>query len=79
MKSAPTIQRIAELQQLIADFSRIERAVELADTKRPENDIDHSYGLALTCWFLAPKIAPELDLQKIFAYALSHDIVELHT
>jgi putative hydrolase of HD superfamily len=79
MTNDPTIQRIAELQQLIADFSRVERAVQLADTKRPENDVDHSFGLALTCWFLAPKIAPELDLEKIFAYALSHDIVEIHS
>src|SRR5690606_19672033 len=34
--------------------------------------------LALTCWYLQPKIAPELDLLKILQHALAHDIVELH-
>jgi len=74
----PSIERIAELQQFVADFSRINRAPELIDTNRLENDIDHSYGLALTCWYLAPKIAPQLSLEKMFKYALAHDVVEIH-
>lgn len=74
----PSIERIAELQQLIADFAEVLRAVPLMTTGRKENDVEHSYGLAITCWFLAPKIAPKLDLQKILCYALAHDIVEIH-
>jgi putative hydrolase of HD superfamily len=74
----PSIERIAELQQLIADFSRVQRVPQLADTGRAENDVEHSFGLALTCWFLAPKIAPKLNLQKILCYALAHDTVEIH-
>ena len=74
----PSIERLAELQQFVADFSKITRVPELIDTGRLENDVDHSYGLALTCWYLAPKIAPELSLEKIFKYALAHDIVEIH-
>lgn len=74
----PPISRLLELQQLIADFAKIERVPLLADTNRRENDVEHSFGLALTCWYLAPKIAPELDMAKIFSYALSHDIVEIH-
>ena len=74
----PSIDRIADLQQLIADFAKVERALKIPGTDRKENDVDHSYGLALTCWFMHGKVAPHLDLQKIFMYALSHDIVELH-
>ncbi|HET6747018.1 MAG TPA: HD domain-containing protein [Candidatus Saccharimonadales bacterium] len=74
----PSIERIADLQQFVADFSKVTRVPLLSDTNRLENDVDHSYGLALTCWYLAPKIAPDLNLEKIFKYALSHDIVELH-
>jgi len=74
----PSIERLGQLQQLFADFSRVTRVPELIDTGRLENDIDHSYSLAMTCWYLAPKIAPELSLEKIFRYALSHDIVELY-
>lgn len=72
------MDRIAELQQFIADFARILRVPQLADTGRPENDVEHSFGLALTCWYLAPKIAPQLNLEKILKYALMHDTVEIH-
>lgn len=75
--SQPSIQRIAELQQFIAGFARIERIPQLADCGRPENDVEHSYGLALTSWFLAGHIAPHLDIAKIFKYALAHDTVEV--
>ncbi len=78
-QSRPSIERIAQLQKLIADFSNIQRMLNLGDTGRRENDVEHSYGLALTCWFIAPKIAPELDLKKILMYALAHDIVEVHS
>jgi 5'-deoxynucleotidase YfbR-like HD superfamily hydrolase len=74
----PTMQRIAELQQFIADFAKVLRVPQLADTGRAENDVEHSFGLALTCWFLAPKIAPDLNLEKILKYAIAHDTVEIH-
>lgn len=74
----PSMDRLAELQQLIADFAKVERVLHLADNGRPENDVEHSFGLALTCWYLQPKIAPELNLLTILQYALAHDIVELH-
>ena len=74
----PSVERLGELQQFVANFSKITRVPLFLDTGRLENDVDHSYGLALTCWFLAPKIAPELNMEKVFKYALSHDIVELY-
>lgn len=74
----PSVERLGELQQFVASFSNVTRVPLFLDTGRLENDVDHSYGLALTCWFLAPKIAPELNMEKIFKYALSHDIVELY-
>jgi putative hydrolase of HD superfamily len=77
-KNHPSIERLADLQQLIIDFSQVMRVPQLGNTGRLENDIDHSYGLALVCWFLAPKIAPQLSMEKIFKYALAHDIVELY-
>lgn len=75
--TAPSIERIAELQALIAQFAQIDRALRLPNTQRHESDTDHSFGLALTCWYLQPKIAPELDLLEIFKIALAHDLVEI--
>jgi putative hydrolases of HD superfamily len=78
-KVTPSVQRIAELQQLIADFAKVKRVLELADNGQLENDVEHSYGLALTCWFVASKVAPDLNLERVLLYALAHDIVELHS
>lgn len=78
MNDHPPVERLGYLQQFVANFSKVNRAFELADTGRMENDVDHSYSLALICWYLAPKIAPELNEVKIFKYALSHDTVELY-
>jgi 5'-deoxynucleotidase YfbR-like HD superfamily hydrolase len=75
----PPIDRLAELQQLIADFADVLRAVPLMNKGRRENDVDHSFGLAITCWYLAPKIAPNLSLEKILQYALAHDFVEIYS
>lgn len=74
----PSLERIADLQQLIADFAKVKRMPQLADNGAPENDVEHSFGLALTCWYLQPKIAPDLKIAEILKYALAHDIVELH-
>lgn len=75
----PSMDRLAELQQLVGAFADILRVPKLAGRDRAENDVEHSFGLALTCWFMAPKIAPHLNLEKILTYALAHDIVEIHS
>ncbi len=74
----PSMDRLAELQQLIIDFAKIERVPQFGDIPRKETDVDHSFGLAITCWYLHSKIAPSLNLGKILQYALAHDIVEIH-
>lgn len=76
--SRPSLDRLAELQKLIAQFGGVERALQLPGSERRENDNDHSFGLALTCWYLQPKIAPELDLLEVLKLALTHDLVELY-
>lgn len=78
MKEYPSLDRLAELQQFIADFAKVKRVPHLADNGVPENDVEHSFGLAVTCWYLHPKIAPQLDLSAILQIALAHDIVEIH-
>jgi putative hydrolases of HD superfamily len=78
MQEYPSMDRLAELQQLIADFAKVERVPMFADVGRKETDVDHSYGLAITCWYLQPKIAPYLNLGTILQYALAHDIIEIH-
>ncbi|MGH7158012.1 MAG: HD domain-containing protein [Candidatus Saccharimonadales bacterium] len=43
---------------------------------RRESDIEHSYSLAMTAWFLAPHF-PELDAGHLIKLALAHDVIEI--
>jgi putative hydrolase of HD superfamily len=64
------------LQQMIIDLSLIDRNHYLANTKRRENDIEHSMTVALLCWYVHDKYQINLDIAKILKYAITHDFVE---
>lgn len=66
------------LQQTIIDFARIDRNIYLAKTERRENDVEHSFCVALLCWFIHDKYKLKLDVTKILKYALVHDLVEVY-
>lgn len=66
------------LQQMLINFSLINRAHYLAGTDRHENDIEHSMSVAVLCWYIIDKNKLNLDMSKVFKYAISHDFVEVY-
>lgn len=78
MSTKPDLDRLVQLQKLALQFRAIKRNIHLPpSTDEFENDIEHSYSLALLAWFLAGHF-PELDRDKVIRYALIHDLVEIH-
>jgi 5'-deoxynucleotidase YfbR-like HD superfamily hydrolase len=75
----PDLERLLELQRLLAAFSNVERVAmrKHKGTFIAENDTEHSYNLAMTAWFLC-QYFPELDKDLVIRYALIHDMVEVH-
>lgn len=75
----PDLLRLLELQKLLQAFGSVDRVVERdhGGYMRPETDVEHSYNLAMTAWFLAPHF-PQLSSDKVIRYALVHDLVEVH-
>jgi 5'-deoxynucleotidase YfbR-like HD superfamily hydrolase len=75
----PRLNRIVDLQKFFIAFRDIERVIHLKSVRghEKENDIEHSYTLAMTGWFIAQSF-PDLDRNKIIIYALVHDIVEVY-
>lgn len=65
-----------KLQQLTIDLSLINRKHYLSGTKRNENDLEHSFTVALLCWYLYEVIKPKLDISLVLKYAMAHDFVE---
>ncbi len=72
-----SLKRLIELQEFLHAFQSIERVVDVPGREAPENDVEHSYNLAMAAWFLAESF-PELDRDKVIRYAMIHDIVEVH-
>jgi putative hydrolases of HD superfamily len=75
----PGIKRLLELQKLLQEFVQVERVPKRQHngTYAVENDVEHSYNLAMTAWFLAQWF-PELDKDLVIKYALVHDLVEIY-
>lgn len=65
-----------ELQKMSIDLALINRNHYLAGDKRRENDIEHSFTVALLCWYIHDRYKINLDIAKILKYALAHDFVE---
>lgn len=64
------------LQKLVADLSLVERNHHILEYERAENDIEHSFTVALLCWFIHDYYHVPLDLNKILKYAIVHDFAE---
>ncbi|HEX4662162.1 MAG TPA: HD domain-containing protein [Candidatus Saccharimonadales bacterium] len=74
----PDIQRILDLQKMLVTFAGIERKVAMPPKAEiPESDVEHSFSIAIICWFLAPQF-PELDASKLLSLCLAHDFVEVY-
>ncbi len=73
----PDIHRLIQLHQLLLDFRAVERVTRIPGTPQRENDIDHSYTLAMMAWFLAPYF-PHLNRDMLIRMSLIHDLTEIH-
>lgn len=75
----PSINRLIELQHLLVLLQGVDRHTYIPPTTDvPENDIEHSYSLALLAWFLAPHF-PDLNQAALLQLALAHDVLEAHS
>jgi HD superfamily phosphodiesterase len=74
MSKLTTNQILALTKQVILPFHEIKRSHKLAiGRRRHENDVEHSWSVAVLACCLAPYIDPTLDLGKISQYAILHD------
>lgn len=62
--------------QLTDDFSNVERIPRLADSRR-ENDVEHSFMLAVAAPAIAERYYSDLDVEKVRRFALVHDLLEV--
>jgi putative hydrolase of HD superfamily len=74
----PDIKRLLELQKLSLALRAVDRMVYIPPgLKVAENNIEHSFSLAMMSWFLAPHF-PNLDVSKLTQLCLAHDMLEVY-
>ncbi len=65
-----------QLQHLVSDLSKIDRNHYSLGTNSREDDIEHSFTVAIQCWFIVSQNHLPLDLSLVLQYAIAHDFVE---
>ena len=65
-----------QVQGLVLDILTITRNHQIPGTEEHENDVAHSFGVAMLAWWLHDKLQLDMDEAKLFKYALIHDFPE---
>jgi putative hydrolase of HD superfamily len=77
MKPTLTLDRMIQFSQLMLQFQDVIRAFYLPRGNR-ENDVEHSYHLAMMAWYLNSAGEFGYDTDRLIKYALLHDLVEAY-
>jgi putative hydrolase of HD superfamily len=72
------IERLLQFTEILNELRLVERVVRVNGSERWENDVEHSYHLAMLAWYICESENLPLDREKVFHYALAHDLVEVY-
>ncbi|MEK7136125.1 MAG: HD domain-containing protein [Patescibacteria group bacterium] len=78
MNTSPSLQSLFEFLRLMSKFQSIERKLYVVGLERRENDVEHSFLLAISAWYIISSEQLSLDINKAIKYALVHDLVEIY-
>lgn len=74
----PDFQKLLDFIAFTKKFREVERMVVFEKGSHAENDMEHSYQLAITAWYLISTNKLNLTIDKVIRYALVHDLVEVY-
>lgn len=72
------LNKLLNFVKLTNDFKKIERDIPQSSSFNKENDVEHSYQLAMVSWYVASTENYDLNIAKIIKYALIHDLPEIY-
>ncbi len=72
------LDRLLQFTSFLHKFQHIKRTILVTGEDRNENDMEHVGQLALLAWYVIEKDNLGLDKEKVFEYALAHDLVEVY-
>ncbi len=72
------INKIINFVKLTHKFQKVHRMILVPGKTRRENDMEHSYQLAMLAWYIKDAGNLNLDTDLLIKYALVHDLVEVY-
>lgn len=69
---------LVDLLKILNKFRMVERVQTATGLDRLENDVEHSYNLAIYAWYVLCLYNLDLDIGKVLKYCLVHDFVEVY-
>lgn len=78
MDKKTNFEKILQFTELLNQFRRITRTVLVNGTDRNENDMEHSYMLAMQADYIISLENLKLNRNKVMSYCLVHDFVEVY-
>lgn len=72
------IHNIIKFVKLIHTFQGVERVMWLKGREHKENDVEHSYQVAIVAWYIISTNKLPLNTGKAIRYGLLHDLVETY-
>lgn len=72
------LEKLLGFARMLNDLQAVERVIRVKDANRWENDMEHSYHLAMLAWYIIDSQKLSLNREKVFRYALAHDLVEVY-
>jgi len=72
------LENVLRFVDLLNKYRAVKREIFVNAENRLENDVEHSYQLAMLAWYLAEFDKLSLDKNLLIKYALVHDLVEAY-
>lgn len=73
-----SLSNLLSFARILGELQAVERVIRVRGSDRWENDVEHSYSLAMLAWYILDTEKLPLDRDRVFRYALAHDLVEVY-
>jgi len=77
-KFSKKFNQLIDFVDFTHEFREVVRVARTPNGERCENDVEHSYQIAMIAWFLIEQDKLKLNKELCFMYALAHDLVEIY-
>lgn len=78
MKFSRDFADLIDFIEFTHEFREVIRIARTPHADRYENDVEHSYQLAMVAWYIIETKKLKLNKERCLMYALAHDLVEVY-